>query len=232
MKNEIKLMNKYSPWKEVKFNGIRYYLKGNVFFNKKLLSPEELAEQLCPLIGKEDETQETEVGDLLKGLNGEFAIVVETGNRIFCAVDKLRSVPLFYTAAKGNFIVSDDAYYLKDKINPHLNEKNAAEFLVAGYVTGNETLFDGIKQIRNAEFLTYQKKEYRLKTVGYFRFLHEDYYELPENKLLEMLDQAFVNAFSRLIESTEKQRKKLVVPLSGGLGFAHYCCNVKKAWSR
>ncbi|MGV8076904.1 MAG: asparagine synthase family protein [Methanosarcina sp.] len=217
MKSEIKLMSKYSPWKEVNSNGIRYYLKGNVFFNNKLLSPEELAELVYPLICKEDETQETEIRDLFKELNGEFAIVAETRNWIFCAVDKLRSTPLFYTTAKGNFIVSDDAYFLKDKTNPHLNEKNAAEFMVAGYVTGNETLFDGIKQIRNAEFLTYQKKENLLKTVGYFKYLHENYYELPESKLLETMDQAFLNAFSRLIESTIKQGKKLVVPLSGGL---------------
>ncbi len=217
MKNEIKLANKYSTWKEIKSNGVRYYLKGNVFFNDRLLSPEKLTEILCPLIGKEGEVQEKEIGDLLKGFNGEFAFVAETENRIFCAVDKLRSTPLFYTTAKNNFIVSDNAYYLKDKNNHPRNEKNAVEFLVAGYVTGNETLFDGIKQMKNAEFLIYQKKRNHLKTFTYFRYLHEDYYELPEKKLLEMLDQAFVNAFSRLIESTEKKGKKLVVPLSGGL---------------
>src|SRR5674536_189192 len=33
-----------------------------------------------------------------------------------------------------NFLLSDTAYFLKDKINPLLNEKNAAEFMVAGYV--------------------------------------------------------------------------------------------------
>ncbi len=30
--------------------------------------------------------------------------------------------------------------------------------MVAGYVTGNETLFDGVKQIRNGEFLTLSKE--------------------------------------------------------------------------
>jgi asparagine synthase (glutamine-hydrolysing) len=129
----------------------------------------------------------------------------------------LRTVPLFYTTTKDNFVISDDAYYLKEKINSHFNEENAAEYMVAGYVTGRETLFDGIKQMRNGEFLTYQKKENLLKTSCYFRFLHGDYYELPESQLLEMLDHVFVNAFSRLIESTGKQGKKLVVPLSGGL---------------
>ncbi len=217
MKSEIKLMNKYCAWKEIKFNEVMYYLKGNVFFNNKLLSPEKLTELMTPLICREDESQEKELGEFFEGLNGEFAIVAETNSRIFCAVDKLRRIPLFYITTKDNFVISDDAYYLKDKINSRLNEKNAAEFMVAGYVTGDETLFDGIKQIRSGEFLTYQKKDNFLKTSCYFRFSHGNYYELPEGQLLEMLDQVFVHTFSRLIESTVNQGKKLIVPLSGGL---------------
>jgi len=89
--------------------------------------------------------------------------------------------------------------------------------MVAGYVTGNETLFDNIKQIRSGEFLIYQKNERSLKSCCYFKFLHGDYYELPEARLLEMLDQTLANTFSRLIESTIRQGKRLVVPLSGGL---------------
>ena len=172
---------------------------------------------IYPLVYREDESQEKELGELLEELNGDFAIVAETESRIFCAVDRLRKIPLFYIMTKDNFIVSDDAYYLKDKINPTLNEKNAAEYMVAGYVTGDETLFDGIKQIKSGEFLIYQKKDNLLNVSSYFRYLHGNYYELPESELLEMLDQVFVNAFSRLIESTIKQGKKLIVPLSGGL---------------
>ena len=188
-----------------------------MFFKNKLLSLEELAELIYPLVCREDESQEKELGTLLEELNGEFAIVAETEGRIFCAVDRLRRIPLFYIMTKDNFIVSDDAYYLKDKINPSLNEKNAAEYLVAGYVTGDETLFDGIKQVKSGEFLIYQKKDNLLKASCYFRFSHGKYYELSESQLLEMLDRVFINTFSRLFESTLKQGKKLVVPLSGGL---------------
>ncbi len=42
-----------------------------------------------------------------------------------------------------------------------------------------------------------------LESYYYFRYLHGDYYELPESRLLELLDQALVNSFSRLIESTK-----------------------------
>ena len=217
MKNEIKLLNEYYPWKEVKFKGARCYLKGNIFFENKLVSPEKLAELITPLIWKEEQGPENESRDFLNGLNGEFAFVAENKNTILCAVDKTRSIPLFYIKTKNSFIVSDSAYYLKDKISQRLNEENAAEFMVAGYVTGNETLFNDIKQIRNGEFLTYQKNEKSLKSCCYFRFLHGDYRELPEPRLLEMLDQTLVNAFSRLVESTSKQGKRLIVPLSGGL---------------
>lgn len=217
MRNEIKLLNEYYPWREVKLKEARCYLKGNIFFEDKLLSEEKLAELISPLIFEENQGKEKGTGDFLEKLNGEFALVVETKNTIFCAVDKTRSIPLFYIKTKSSFIVSDSAYYLKDKINPRLNEKNAAEFMVAGYVTGNETLFDDIKQVRNGEFLIYQKNEKRLKSCCYFRFLHGDYCELPETGLIKMLDQTLVNAFTRLIESTSKQGKRLIVPLSGGL---------------
>ncbi|WP_440946363.1 asparagine synthase-related protein [Methanosarcina sp. T3] len=217
MKNEIKLLNEYHPWKEVKIKGARCYLKGNVFFENELQSPEKFAELVSALICKGGQGREKEIGALLEKLNGEFAFVAETKNTIFCAVDKTRSIPLFYIKTRTGFLVSDSACYLKDKINQPLNEENAAEFMVAGYVTGNETLFDDIKQIRTGEFLIYQKNEKRLKSCHYFRFLHGDYYELPETGLLELLDRTLVNAFSRLIESTSKQGKRLVVPLSGGL---------------
>ncbi len=217
MKCEINLFSQYYPWNEIKLSGVKYFLKGNVFLNDKFLSLEKLAESIYPLICREDESQEKELGEFLEGLNGEFAIVAENESRIFCAVDKLRSIPLFYAVEGSNFLLSDTAYFLKDKINPLLNEKNAAEFMVAGHVTGEETLFDGIKQIRNGEFLTFQKKDNLLKTSCYFKFLHGNYYELPESQLLEMLDHVFVNTFLRLIESTIKQGKKLIVPLSGGL---------------
>ncbi len=217
MKNEIKLLNEYYPWKKIKFREAKCYLKGNVFFENKLLSPEKLAELILTSICKEGQGKEKETEDFLEKLNGEFAFVAETKDIIFCAVDKTRSIPLFYIKTENSFIVSDSAYYLRDKINQNLNEEKAAEFMVAGYVTGNETLFDDIKQIRNREFLLYQKNEKNLKSCCYFKFLHGDYYELPEARLLEILDQAFVNSFSRLVESTIKQGKRIVVPLSGGL---------------
>ncbi|MDM7920223.1 MAG: asparagine synthase-related protein [Methanosarcina sp.] len=217
MKTEIKLLNEYYPWREIKLKGAECYFKGNVFFENKLLSPEKLAELMFPLICKEGQDKEKEIGDFLKKLNGEFAFVAETEDIMFCTADKTRSTPLFYLKTKNSFIISDSAYYLKDKTNSRLNEEKAAEFMVVGYVTGNETLFDDIKQIRCGEFLIYQKNEMYLKSCCYFKFLHGDYYDLPESRLIEMLDQIFVNAFSRPIESTSKQGKKLVVPLSGGL---------------
>ena len=106
MKCEINLFSQYYPWNEIKLNGVKYYLKGKLFLNDKLLSLEKLAESICPLICREDESQEKELGEFLEGLNGEFAIVAENEIRIFCAVDKLRSIPLFYAVEGGNFVSS------------------------------------------------------------------------------------------------------------------------------
>ena len=109
MKTEIKLLNEYYPWREIKLRGAECHLKGNVFFENKLLSPEKLAELIFTLICKEGQGKEKETGEFLEKLNGEFAFIAETKDIIFCIVDKTRSIPLFYIKTKNSFIVSDSA---------------------------------------------------------------------------------------------------------------------------
>ena len=56
-KTEIKLLNEYYLWKEVKINASRCYLKGNVFLENKLLIKEKLAELIFSLICKMSRTR-------------------------------------------------------------------------------------------------------------------------------------------------------------------------------
>ena len=66
MKNEIKLLNEYYPWKEVKLKGARCYIKGNIFFENKLQSPEEFAELVSALICKEGQGRAKEIEALMQ----------------------------------------------------------------------------------------------------------------------------------------------------------------------
>lgn len=153
--------------------------------------------------------------NILINTNGFFAVIMETENYIFAAVDRIRSIPLFYGYINGDFYISDDARYIKEKVkDEEMNELSKIEFLLTGYVTNNDTLYSNVKQIRAGEYLVFDKINNRLKLQRYFEFRHKDFYDLSEEELIEELDKVHVNTIRRLIDSLEG--RTAVIPLSGG----------------
>lgn len=214
MKVELSIHNRYYPWTEVKADGVRCWLKGTFFSQKELLQSDDVIRLFSSALGDSWIDHEALKADLL-ALNGDFALAMETSRYIFCTVDRVRSIPLFYAVGEDGALFSDDANLLRDRLNPPFNEENGAEFLVTGYVTGPDTLFDRISQLQAGEYLVYDKKDGSLITHFYHRFWHGNYFLDSEDGLLNRLDEIFIRVFQRLIESTKGQR--IVVPLSGGL---------------
>lgn len=216
MDMEIRLLNKNFPWKQIESAGICYSFKGDIFYENRLLSTEEVINVLSSLFNNVEPNNQ----DLMKfpgNLNGNFAIIIDTPIKSICIVDRVRSIPLFYSKCNNCIIISDDCYYIKDKINSKFSEVSALEFLLAGYVTGRETLIDGINQIQGGEILIYNKNDDLFEVSCYHRYLYQDYLDLSDEELLIALDAVFINVFKRLIESTVNKGKQIVVPLSGGL---------------
>jgi asparagine synthase (glutamine-hydrolysing) len=151
----------------------------------------------------------------LNEANGFFAIVNEDEKYIFAAVDRVRSIPLFYAQKNGKFYLSDDARWIRDKVKDQdLDEISKTEFLLTGYVTGKDTLYPNVKQLQAGEYLIYNKETKKLVTEHYFQFRHSNFYYVTNEELVSLLDQVHVNVFKRLIESLNG--RTAVVPLSGG----------------
>ena len=105
---------------------------------------------------------------------------------------------------------------IRDQINSPFNTSNGAEFLVTGYVTGRETLFDGIFQIQAGEYLSYSKKDNQLPHPFITGSGMTDYFSDTEEELLKRLDR-FLFTFSGGLLRLQKKGLTMVVPLSGGL---------------
>ena len=214
MKVELSFHNRYYPWTEISTDDVTCWLKGIFFYENKLLQSVDVVHLFSSAL-KDSHIDHDSLKALLLALNGNFALALETPRYIFCTVDRVRSIPLFYAVDEDKALFSDDANHLRDRLNPSFNEENGAEFLVTGYVTGPETLFDGISQLQAGEYLVYDKRDGALATHFYHRFWHENFFSDSEDDLLDRLDEIFVRAFQRLIESTKG--RQIVVPLSGGL---------------
>ncbi len=206
---DIHIENKFFPWQKIDSNDITIWVKGNIFYNNILLKQTEIIQIVEEILNK------GKINDVLLNLNGSYALVIKTSEIIMSIVDRVRSIPLFYSKTADRFIISDDANYIRDATDAKFNEINGAEFLVTGYVTGSETLFENIFQIQAGEYILFEINRNNLSATRYFHFWHGDYYSDPEDILLERLDDVFISVFKRLIDSTKG--KQIVVPLSGGL---------------
>lgn len=140
-----------ASWREV--DGVS--VRGTAFVGDTLLGAGDIAARLAKAVARAGFDGFVAA---VASLNGHFAAIARPAtSELFAAVDAVRSRPLFYSIPQPNktsFMVSDDAIWLRDRLGdrpppPEL----AAEFLLAGYVTGDDTLHPDIKQLRPGEAL-------------------------------------------------------------------------------
>ncbi|MCF8011594.1 MAG: asparagine synthase [Clostridiales bacterium] len=155
--------------------------------------------------------------DGIQKLNGFYALIFNKGKQLFAAVDRVRSIPLFYGVKGNDFYISDNAEWIRQQVgNQELDPLAKEEFLLTGYVTGPDTLFPDVKQLQAGEAIIVKetKQGLSINPIRYYRFVHE--YEQDKNmeQLMDEHDQVLVRVFNRLIQVANG--RTIVVPLSGG----------------
>ena len=151
----------------------------------------------------------------VKYANGSFAVIKEVGDTLYAGSDIARSTPLFYIQERENLVISDDAYYLAGMLpSPNLNNIAAYEYLATGFVTGKETLVEGLNTLQAGEIISFRNEN--IKRKFYFsyrtsRVIEEDYPEIRENAIRKLEE-----AMGMFIASLDG--RTVLVPLSGGYG--------------
>ena len=149
----------------------------------------------------------------VKYANGAFSVVLKLKDDLLVATDIIRSFPLFYLRLRGQWMISDNADFLSESGNiTEINGPAVTEFLATGYVTGNETLVNGIRQVQAGEIIHF--KEDDLYAKFYFSYRISKYLDEPYEALREAGLQVFNRAFKRFIDSI--RGKTAIIPLSGG----------------
>lgn len=149
----------------------------------------------------------------IEKLTGFFSIIYQSGNSMFAAVDHIRSHPLFYGTLGEIFFLSDNAEWVREQIREeHIDPIAREEFLLTGFVTGQDTLFANLKQLQAGEYLVV--KNGKIKITRYFKFLHIEPEQWNEKELFDELDLITRKSIQRLIEYANG--RQIVVPLSGG----------------
>ena len=160
---------------------------------------------------------------------GQFSVVVEKDGEIWAAVDRTRSMPLFYACDRQRLLISDDAYWVRSQAGDNTpGDVESAELWYMLYVLGPNTLAPSVKQLcpGTAIRVFHQGGDLSVEIRQYYRYLQNPPLEGDQESLLARLEEVMEDAFVRMLDST--RGRQIVIPLSGGLDSRLVACMLKR----
>jgi len=151
-------------------------------------------------------------------LNGCWALIFQAADgTVVAAVDRSRGVPLFYGKHDDGYVLADAPDQISDECGMrNIDLVSAAEFLLSGFVSGRETLYEGVYQVEPGTLVRFIADGSTARHVPqrYFQCFPEDISTLPREELEEELELILDSTFARL--ASFLKGRTAVLPLSGG----------------
>ena len=194
--------------------GYTVWFRGHAFSGERCLEGETLAKHFLSTLRPDIKTAKA----TLHKLTGSFAVVCQGGGEFLAAVDRVRSIPLFFSVSKNRVMISDDPSRMdsENKRSP-FSHLPFCEFLLAGYVTGAATILDGVSQIPPGHLIHARDNAGKIlvQPSQYYEYFYPEKSDAEDADLEAELSQVFNSVFDRYYKLW--RYRKIVVPLSGGL---------------
>ncbi|MGE4297176.1 MAG: asparagine synthase-related protein [Desulfovibrionaceae bacterium] len=153
--------------------------------------------------------------DRLRGLTGNFAFVARAGGTLVAATDKCRSYPLFWRRDAAGLILSGNARCLVETGEAgRMDSETVLEFRMAGFVTGADTLYPGLRQLQAGECLVHREGQ-EPQASRYYMYFPDALRDEPEEALLAAHHKALAATFDKMVATLDG--RPVWIPLSGGL---------------
>ncbi|MBU3194437.1 asparagine synthetase B family protein [Clostridium algidicarnis] len=192
-----------------------WHNKNNIWFSGYFIWENRLYKELEAISYFRERAYQGNLPKLLRDINGIFAIVIKNEDGIEFAVDRLRSLPLFYSTEASNIIISDNANeIIKFLGKVTIDKLSLEEFSKSSlFVSGQHTLLKEIKQVQASEYLKISHKNQKIQSQIYFK----SEYNISSSDL-EDLTKEFDHNYNQIGENLVKalNGRTAVIPLSGG----------------
>ena len=152
--------------------------------------------------------------DFIKHIAGIFSCVLwdSKNSVLILSVDLFGIKPMYYhTKSKNGLLFSNSINPLINCINPKLNDAAVYQFMVFGFVVGNECIAEDINKISNSSYLIYTSSQ-SIKVHKYY-----DIRISPENKPFEYYRENIATKLFEIVKDYSKDTDKASVAFSGGL---------------
>jgi len=148
-----------------------------------------------------------------------FAIWDTESRTLFCARDRLGIKPFYYWTDGLTFVFGSEikALLMHPAVSAEFDEKNLPEYLAFGYLSGEETMFRGIRKLMPGHTMNVQVTASRTLAIS-----QKQYWDVPAPVAsAEKDDRAWIEECRRRVDETVEMRLMSDVPLgmflSGGI---------------
>jgi asparagine synthase (glutamine-hydrolysing) len=189
-------------WKKYNNTDITIYLKGYIYSHtiEKIIETVKLLEM-------------EDIESFINSLDGHFALIVETNEFSFIAVDKIRSTPLFFANVDDIFYIDYDPKKLaaQDKFKKYIRDDSVLEISMSGYTIGNKTIYKDLYSLKAGELVVFENNSFKYKQYyKYFGNIEQKDYDT----YLEELSEVTLNIFRKMLNQIGD--RQIIIPLSAG----------------
>lgn len=160
---------------------------------------------------------------LLEAVDGVFSLIVAQKNEVWAAVDRARSMPLYYDV--NGTTISDDSKSLRTRLNikkEHTDPLRMAELMASGAVSACYTVYKEIRQIPMASAIQWKNGEMNTKT--YYNHM-SPIVQYSRETALGVLRHTAESAMDNIIKVIAG--RPVVLSLSGGYDSRFIACMLK-----
>jgi len=144
--------------------------------------------------------------------HGTFAIIIDTKDYIYAAVDKVRKFPVFYST-KYLKVTSKLKELLKSENGITIDQSQLLLTFFSGYTIGNKTLYNDIVTLEPGQCLILNKSEKNVRVENYFNLTAVKSATLSSRDLKKQFKEILIHTF----ENIKNLQRPIYVPLSGGM---------------
>ena len=189
-------------WKKYKQDNLSIWVKGYIYNYsiQKIIS-------ICKVIKKEN------ILSFVTSIDGHFALLVQRDDPTFIAVDKIRSIPLFFIKIKSDFYIDYDPKNLVyfNEFDKEIDENAKLEIFMSGFTIGSKTIYKNLYSLKAGEIVLFQKNKYEFNQ--YYKYFGE-IVDKNFDEYLEELSEITLNIFRKML--TQIGDRQIIIPLSAG----------------
>lgn len=196
--------------------GCELFVNGDFIPNDEKQSEEEWMQSLVGQMELEGAHLMTFLASQLIKISGLFSLIIKKGNNYYLAVDRIRSLPLFYGFRDGQLFLTSNLHEFQEQYGSlPLDRNRVEEFITASAVLGNGTIYQEVYGLQPGELVSIRGEQVIAQRYFEFRPNEEpEVYEKPEEFYKEY-DRVLLSVFKKMLEQTPNVNRWFV-SLSGG----------------